>query len=163
MVTGAHFGDQAPAAPAAGDAGANFLAGLAAASPFSTDDAKRINEGAQQFKSLAESGGFAINEEGLLRYRKVCDTFLDVYNAVQYDLQVLAKQAQMGSSPYAYKVAEFNVKIAAGDEQSLIPNLELMKQGFEQAREALDIARRNYRETEDVHNQTFAKLNEHQS
>ena len=94
---------------------------------------------------------------------QVKTTETDGYNAVQYDLQVLAKQAQMGSSPYAYKVAEFNVKVAAGDEQSLIPNLELMKQGFEQAREALDIARRNYRETEDVHAQTFAKLNEHRS
>jgi hypothetical protein len=158
MSTGAHFGGPPPVTPAAGDAGTNFLAGLADASPFSTDDAKRINEGAQQFKTLAEGGGFAINEEGLLRYRKVCDTFLDGYPAIARDVYKLTEQAQMGSSDYAYKVADFNVKVAAGDEQSLIPNLELMKDGFEKAREALEIARKNYQETESDNSQAIAKL-----
>jgi hypothetical protein len=81
---------------------------------------------------------------------------------MRHEIDFLAQQAQMGSSPYAYKVAEFNVKVANGDEQSLIPNLELMKDGFEKALEALEIARRKYRETEEAHNQTFVKLNENQ-
>jgi hypothetical protein len=159
MATGAQFSGPPSATPAAGDAGANFLAGLADASPYSTDDAKRINEGAQQFKALAENGGFAINEEGLLRYRKVCDIFLDGYDNIRHEVGKLATKAQMGSSDYARKVADFNVKVANGDEQSLIPNLELMKDGFEKAREALEIARKNYQETEANHSQSFAKLN----
>jgi hypothetical protein len=162
MGTGAHFGEPAPAAPA-GDAGTNFLAGLGNASPFDANEAKRINEGAQQFKTLAESGDFAINEEGLVRYRKVCDTFLDGYETIYREVGLLAAKAQMGSSDYAVKVADFNVKVAAGDEQSLIPNLELMKQGFEQAREALEIARKNYQETESNNSQAIAKLNGPQS
>jgi len=159
MGTGAHFGGPAPAVPPAGDAGTNFLAGLAEASPFNSNDAERINAGAQQFKALAESGGFAINEEGLVRYRNVCNTFLDGYEAIKREVQILSEQAQMGSSDYAYKVAQFNVKVADGDEQSLIPNLMLMRDGFEKAREALEIARKNYQETESNNSQAIAKLN----
>jgi hypothetical protein len=97
MSTGAHFGGPPPGHAVAGDAGSNFLAGLADASPF-TDDTKRINEGAQQLKSLAENGGFAISKEGLLRPRKECDTFLDGYPAIARDVYKLSEQAQMGSA-----------------------------------------------------------------
>ena len=71
---------------------------------------------------------------------------------------VLSLAAQMGGSDYAKQVANFNVKVAAGDPESLVPNLELLSDGFKKVREALEIARKNYRETEDAHSQTFAKL-----
>jgi hypothetical protein len=156
MATGAQFGGPPPATPA-GDAGKNFLSGLLDV-PIDAEGAKRVNAGAQQFKALAESGGFAINEEGLQHYQKVCDTFIDGYDEIRLDLHTLAKAAQMGGSDYAKKVADFNVTVATGDPQSLVPNLELLIEGFKQVKEALGIARKNYRETEDAHSQTFVKL-----
>jgi hypothetical protein len=41
----------------------------------------------------------------------------------------------------------------------LLPNLALMQKGVQQALEALTIARKNYRETEDAHSVSFVELN----
>jgi hypothetical protein len=147
------------APPPAGDAGTNFLNNLFVDDP--TDDKKvdAFNEGAHHMKTLAENGGFAINEEGMQEYIKLCDAFLDGYSDRAIELFELGERAKMGSSPYAYRVAEFNVKVASGDERSLIRNLDLMKDGYEKLREAFQIARKNYNETEAEHDQRFGKLN----
>ncbi|MEV6900748.1 hypothetical protein [Amycolatopsis sp. NPDC051372] len=150
MSTGAHFGGPPPATPAASTSGANFLDTLAEGA---TDPAaaKQINAGAQQFMDLAKSGGFAINEAGLKKYLNVCDTFLQGYDEIRFQMEGLATRASMGSSDYAQKVAAFNVKVAVEDKQSLIPNLELLRKGIEQVKQALQIARNNYNETENAH------------
>jgi hypothetical protein len=147
------------APPPAGDAGTNFLNNLFVNDP--TDDKKvdAFNEGAHQMKTLAENSGFAINEEGMQEYIKLCDAYLDGYVDRKQDLQNLAVRAKLGSSPYAYRVADFNVNVAAGDDRSLIPNLDLMRDGYETLREAFVIARKNYNETEADHDQCFGKLN----
>ncbi len=157
MSSEAGFSDQPIAAPASGDAGSSFLSGLLN-TPTDPEGAKRLNEGASGLKNLASSGGFAINQAGLDTYTKICDEFIDGYRGIEYELGVLARKPRMGGSEYAEQVADFNVKVAAGDPESLVPNLELLIKGFQQVKEALAIARKNYRETEDVHSQTFAKL-----
>ncbi|HWC55760.1 MAG TPA: hypothetical protein VG434_02200, partial [Sphingomicrobium sp.] len=144
--------------PAAGDAGANFISGLLDG-PADSEAAKRVSEGGHHLKSLAESGQFAVNEDGFQAYMKACDFFLDGYNRMISEVQWLATRANMGGSEYAKAIADFNVKVANGDEQSLIPNLIKMRDGVQQAREAMVIARKNYRETEDAHSMTFAELN----
>jgi hypothetical protein len=144
--------------PAAGDAAANFLSTFADA-PVDSEAAKRVSEGGSHLKSLAESGQFAVNEEGFQAYIKACDFFLDGYNRMIVDVSILGTAARMGSSEYAKAVAVFNVKVADGDEEALIPNLIRMRDGVQRAREAMIIARKNYRETEDAHGMTFAELN----
>lgn len=64
----------------------------------------------------------------------------------------------MGSSDYARQVAGFNVKVADGDPQSLLPNLELLQESFLQFRQALVIAQKNYHETESSHRETVNRL-----
>jgi hypothetical protein len=100
-----------------------------------------------------------VNEEGFQAYIKACDFFLDGYNSMIREVQWLATRADMGGSAYAKAVADFNVKVANGDEEALIPNLIKMRDGVQQAREAMVIARKNYRETEEAHSMTFAQLN----
>ena len=159
-MTGSHFG--APGSftppPAAGDAGASFLSTFADA-PLNAEGAKRVSEGGSQLKTLAENGGFAVNEEGFQAYIKACDFFLDGFDKMLRDIHILARSAAMGDSEYAHAVADFNVKVASGDDESMIPNLGAMRDGIEKAREAMVIARKNYRETEDAHSVTFAQLN----
>ncbi|WP_329071218.1 hypothetical protein [Amycolatopsis sp. NBC_01480] len=161
-MTGAHFGAAGSAGSgkpsASGDAGQDFLSGLLAG-PTDTAAAQKVNTGGAELKSLAEKGSFAVNEAGLQAYVKACNFFLEGYDRMYQDVQMLSQAAQMGSSPYAHAVADFNVKVANGDPQSLLPNLELMRKGVEQARDALTIARKNYRETEDAHSTSFAELN----
>ena len=153
MSTGAHFGNQPPSArPAAGDAGAQYISGLLDA-PVDEAGARRVNEGGQQLKALAQGGGFAISESAYQRLLAACDAFEQGYAEQALKVAFLGKQALMGGSDYAGKVAAFNVTVAAADHQSLIPNLELMADGIQQAREALEIARKNYQATEDAHSQ----------
>ncbi|WP_086844934.1 hypothetical protein [Amycolatopsis kentuckyensis] len=144
--------------PAAGDAGSNFLSGLLDG-PADSEAAQRVSEGGHHLKSLAEGGQFAVNEEGFQAYMKACDFFLDGYNSMIREVNLLGTAANMGSSEYARAVANFNVKVANGDEEALIPNLIKMRDGVQQAREAMVIARKNYRETENAHSMTFAELN----
>lgn len=143
--------------PAAGDAGSNFLSGLLGGN-VDSEAARQVSEGGNHLKSLAENGQFAVDEAGFQAYMKACDFFLDGYNAMIVDVRTLSIKAKMGGSEYAKSVAGFNVKVADGDEQSLIPNLIKMRDGIQQAREAMVIARKNYRETEDAHRMTFAEL-----
>ncbi|MFJ7211996.1 hypothetical protein [Amycolatopsis sp. NPDC098790] len=143
--------------PGEGDAGANFLSGIVDG-PVDSEAAKRVSEGGHHLKSLAEGGQFAVNEAGFQAYIKACDFFLDGYNRMILDVRELSAQAKMGGSEYAKAVAAFNVRVADGDEQSLIPNLLRMRDGVQQAREAMVIARKNYRETEDAHSMTFSQL-----
>jgi hypothetical protein len=161
-MSGSHFGAPGsftpPPAAGEGDAGSNFLSGLLSG-PMDADAAKQVNTGGAALKNLAQSGGFAVNEEGFQAYIKACDYFLDGYPRMKNDLQILAQKAKMGSSEYAQAVADFNVKVAAGDAEAMLPNLDLMRDGVIQAREAMVIARKNYRETEEAHNISFAKMN----
>src|SRR6266496_4444781 len=92
-----------------------------------------------------------------------CDAFEQGHPQQVRKLYYLANQVNMGSSDYAGKIAEFNVKVAKGDDESLIPNFELMADGIKQAREALEIARKNYRATEDAHGQALNAIHRTQS
>lgn len=144
--------------PASGDAGSKFISGLLG-EPVSAETAQHASDAGNRLKSLAESGQFAVNEEGFQAYLKACDFFLDGCDRMIGDLRILAGNAQMGGSEYAKAVAVFNVKVADGEGDSLLPNLMKMRDGVKQAREAMVIARKNYRETEDAHSMTFAELN----
>lgn len=141
-----------------GDAGSKFISAMLLG-PTDSAAAEKVSTGGSHLKSLAESGQFAVNEEGFQAYIKACDFFLDGFGRMLLDVNTLANPAQMGGSDYAKAVAGFNVKVANGDPESLIPNLEKMRDGVEQAREAMVIARKNYRETEDAHSATFANMN----
>jgi hypothetical protein len=150
--------EQAGAPPVAGDASAKFLGGLFEADVTDETQVKAFNQGAHDLKALAGDGGFAINEAGMTEYIKLCDMFLDGYSSRQRELMRLTERAKLGSSPYAYKVADHNITVASGDKHSLIPNLDLMKDGYERLKEAFEIARKNYRETEAEHDKVFKKI-----
>ncbi|MEC3975074.1 hypothetical protein [Amycolatopsis sp. H20-H5] len=148
-----------PPAPASGDAGKNFIDNLMTA-PLDAEGAHRVADGGADLKQQALNGGFAINEAGLQAYLKACDKFLDGFEYWKRQLELLGKAAQMGSSNYARQVAQFNVTVHEGDASSLMPNLMLMRDGIENAKAALIIARKNYRETEERHSVNFRKLNQ---
>ncbi|MEV0070094.1 hypothetical protein [Amycolatopsis sp. NPDC050768] len=126
--------------------------------PLDTEGAKRVSESAEKFKALATGGGFAINDAGFEAYNKVCDEFLAGYDKISIDFYRLITRAKMGSSDYAGQVADYNVKVAHGDGQALIPNLELLKESIKQVQEALAIAKANYSAADSEHAQTFSGI-----
>ncbi len=160
-MSGSQFGAPGSFTPppdAAGDAGSNFLSGIVDG-PVDSAAAQRVSTGGSHLKSLAESGQFAVNEEGFQAYIKACDFFIDGYDKMIRDVEIIADAARMGNSKYAQEVARFNASTVNGDPQALIPNLLLMRRGVEEAREAMVIARKNYRETESAHTVAFTQLN----
>ncbi|MFD2466724.1 hypothetical protein [Amycolatopsis silviterrae] len=144
--------------PAADTAGNAFLAGLTEG-PGSHEAAEKMRDAGHTLKTLAQNGSFAVNEAGFNAYMKACNFFLDGYKTMIHDLTLLTEFAEMGSSPYATLVAGFNVEVAAGGGEAMLPNLVLMRDAVETARDALAIARKNYRETDHAHKKSFDQLN----
>lgn len=163
MTSGFKSGDSIePPADPAKDPGAAEIGKMDGffdgASPYNSEQAKNFNETAHKLKDLAKNKGFTINEVGFKTYTEVCDKFIGGYENLSFQLRLLTENAPLGDFPYANSVASFNVKIANGQKDSLIDNLNLMYDGYLQAREAIAIARKNYNATEDEHNKRFAKL-----
>ncbi|ATY09470.1 hypothetical protein CU254_02495 [Amycolatopsis sp. AA4] len=153
--------DQKPVAgssPAAGTAGNDFLAGLTEG-PGSHEAAQKMKTAGNTLKTLAQNGSFAVNEEGFRAYMAACDFFLSGHNRMLDEMYTLTKAAEMGNFDYGRSVAKFNVQVANGDHEAMIPNLILMREAVYAAQEALSIARKNYRETESAHSVSFAELN----
>lgn len=134
---------------------AEGIAAMGAVSGFDTATVDRFHAGASQFKELAQQGKFAVNEDAMKAFIKVCDRFLEGWENQRQYLKLLTKPAPMGSSEYARQVAEYNAKVASGDERALIPNFELMAVGYQTMREALAIARRNYNEADSESDVSF--------
>ncbi|WP_134667626.1 MULTISPECIES: hypothetical protein [unclassified Amycolatopsis] len=144
--------------PSAGTAGNDFLAGLTEG-PGSHAAAEKMKTAGNTLKTLAQNGSFAVNEEGFNAYMKACDFFLSGYNRMLSEVGLLASDAKMGNFAYGKSVAGFNVQVANGGHDAMIPNLILMRDAVYAAQEALAIARKNYRETESAHSVSFAELN----
>lgn len=141
-----------------GDSAGGISIGALANDPLDSEAVETFNQHAHEVKASAADGGWAISEEGMREYQKVCDAFLDRYEEMIEKAQYLGQRAKLGSSPYAYAVAEFNVTVAASDERSLLPNLQSMKDGYEQLQEALRLARSNYDENDTSMAQSLGRL-----
>lgn len=150
------FGDTSRAEGRSGDpSSAESVAALEGVTGFDSATVDRFHAGASHFKELAQQGKFAVNEDAMKAFTKVCDRFLDGWEDQRRNLNILANPARMGSSEYAKEIAEYNVKVAVGDERALIPNFELMADGYQKMREALAIARRNYDEADSKSDVSF--------
>ncbi|MEW2503575.1 hypothetical protein AB0878_24195 [Amycolatopsis sp. NPDC047767] len=154
MTSASEFGG---GPPASADTGQGSVPDLLV-NPLDTEGVHRLNESAQKFKALAEGGGFAVNEAGFQAYNKVCDDFIHGYDKEARNFFHLLTRAKMGSSDYANQVADFNVKVANGDKQSMIPNLKLLLDSITQVQQALQIARNNYNAADSEHAQTFSGI-----
>ncbi|WP_134731456.1 hypothetical protein [Amycolatopsis nivea] len=144
--------------PSAGTAGNDFLAGLTEG-PGSHEAAQKMKTAGNTLKTLAQNGSFAVNEEGFTAYMKACDYFLKVLNDFMGQASFLGRAAEMGNFNYARSVADFNVTVASHPQEGMLPNLILMQEAVVAAQQALDIARKNYQETESAHSLSFAELN----
>ncbi|MFD8495010.1 hypothetical protein [Amycolatopsis sp. NPDC059657] len=144
----------------AGDASGSFLAGIVAEpGPVDAATASVFRSNAEQVKSLAKQGKFAVNEAGGEHAKRAAQVYLDGYRHMGRGLGDLRVGPALGTGPYAEQVKQHVIKMVDGDEQSLIPAAEDMKAGFEALIEGIDIAMSNYRETESEHHQALRKIN----
>ncbi|QWF81667.1 hypothetical protein [Amycolatopsis sp. CA-230715] len=156
MTQGTQWGEARPAQPT--EEQESTLGGLEGISPLDTNKVKAFNSGAHDLKQSAINGGFAINEDGFTQYQKACNKFINEWQGVRRKLWTLGERAPLGDFPYADMVAGFNVEAAIDGTNSLLPNIDLMVDGYKQALEAMTIARKNYDEKDEEANQCFAKM-----
>lgn len=144
----------------AGDASGSFLAGIVAEpGPVDAATASVFRSNAEQVKSLAKQGKFAVNEAGGEHAKRAARVYLDGYRSMAYGLNELKAGPALGAGPYAMQVKKHVVGMVDGDEKSLIPASDDMRAGFEALMEAIDIAMNNYRETESEHERALRKTN----
>ncbi|SDY15900.1 hypothetical protein SAMN05421504_104703 [Amycolatopsis xylanica] len=144
----------------AGDASGSFLAGIVAEpGPVDAATASVFRSNAEQVKSLAKQGKFAVNEAGGEHAKRAARVYLDGYASMKFGLAQLKEGPALGQGPYAQTVKRHVIGMIDGDQRSLVPAADDMQAGFEALIEAIDIAMRNYRETESAHDQALRKIN----
>ncbi|WP_447004707.1 hypothetical protein ACRAKI_34850 [Saccharothrix isguenensis] len=102
-------------------------------------------------KQAAESGSFAISEDGAKAYIKAIEKAqLDLLE-LDSKVAVLRQETKLGTSPDAQAISRYNMDGALGGAGTtgIIPAVEQLKAALEEARLALQKAIENYREVDD--------------
>ncbi|AXB47581.1 hypothetical protein [Amycolatopsis albispora] len=149
--------------PAAGDAGSNFLDSLFAVDPLDDESVKQFSADVQRIKDLASagptSGGFALEPEAGQKFIGAVSRYIDeAWPSLRADVVALRQRPELGSGPYATRVAEHDGSVMDGDDASLIPNLELLEKGLITLREAIQLAIGSYREGDEEISMTFKAI-----
>jgi uncharacterized protein YukE len=110
-------------------------------------------------KQAAESGSFAISQEG-------ADAYLKAINSAQRDLSRLETQiarvrqeTKLGTSPDGTAMARYNQESADGGDGTtgIVPAIEQLQSALEEAAAALQKAIENYREVDDSNASTYKR------
>jgi hypothetical protein len=112
----------------------------------------------QKLVNSAQSGGFAISQEGADEYIRVFRGFEDVLNTLQSKVLDASQAPQLGGSDYAKTVAFHTQSIATGDQQSYDTALQSLTVIVKQGREAFEEAKKHYAQMDDDAAQTFGGM-----
>lgn len=137
-------------------------AGIAAAmNPFSSDGAMsqqaldQARQAAQGLKDSAASGGFKISENALPDLMKALNDAETQIAQANHAIEMIRQSPQLGSSSYAYEVAQHTRKSGTGDTRSASMVVEQFKEVIQLTRDALTLAQKNYADNESGNVQTF--------
>jgi hypothetical protein len=101
------------------------------------------------FAASAADGGFEVNEAGGERLIKAIDDFQAWIADQSTSIWYLAQERKLGASAGAQIIAPF-VQQVATDEQGFITQLRALGEALVKAREGIELAMKNYRETEEA-------------
>ncbi|HVV13600.1 hypothetical protein [Amycolatopsis sp.] len=141
---------QTPATGATAGAVGSVLGGMLSAQAIASTKGE-----VQKLVDSANSGGFAISEEGADEYIRVFRDFEDVIGNVQFTLRDASQAPALGSSPYAQQIASHTQLVATGDQQSYATALQSLGEIVKQARQAFEVAKTRYSQMDDDAKQTF--------
>ncbi|MFD0199670.1 MULTISPECIES: hypothetical protein [Saccharothrix] len=102
-------------------------------------------------KQAAESGSFAISEEGAQAYITAIERAQQSLIDLDMNIAVLRQETKLGTSPDGQAMSRYNTENASGGAGTtgIIPAIEQLKAALEDARLALRKAVENYREVDD--------------
>jgi hypothetical protein len=114
-------------------------------------------DSSRQLQSLARSGDFAVDEETGNRMIEALRAALDTLEARWPDLEKFQHFPPMSDSPAARWVAKHMVDTAT-DADGLLTQLQAARAEFPAYMEAIELAKRAYREQEATNNQEFRSM-----
>lgn len=123
---------------------------VAAEGAWSAQSMQAMTASMVGLKQAAESGSFAISQEGADAYLKAIDSALmDLYKMDRH-IGRLQQETKLGTSPDGTAMARYNQESVAGGAGTtgIIPAIEQLRSALNEAREALQKAIENYREVD---------------
>jgi hypothetical protein len=110
-------------------------------------------------KQAAESGSFAINQEGADAYLKAIDSALQDLNKMEVQLGRLRQETKLGTSPDGTAMARYNQESVEGGAGTtgIVPAVTQLRAALNEAREALQKALENYREVDSSNASTYQR------
>lgn len=110
-------------------------------------------------KQAAESGSFAISEDGAQAYLKAIDAAEKDLRKIDGDLQLLNQETKLGTSPDAVAMARYNQESAHGGAGTtgVVPAVKQLRSALNEARQALQKAIENYREVDSSNASTYQR------
>lgn len=118
---------------------------------------KQVGEAQAQAGALLESAkgnGFRVSENAAQPIRDALTDAADDLESIMAEADLLAREPQLGTGPYAEQVAA-HVAQSGNGPQGVIPMLRNLQKVIKQSEEALKIAMDNYRESEEQQKSTF--------
>jgi hypothetical protein len=110
-------------------------------------------------KQAAESGSFAISQEGAEAYLKAIDNALQDLRKMDRDIVRLQQETKLGTSPDGTAMARYNQESVGGGAGTtgIVPAIEQLRSALQEAREALQKAIENYREVDSSNASTYQR------
>lgn len=108
-------------------------------------------------KQAAESGSFAISQDGAKAYLKAIDDAQQELRKIEADVASLRQDVKLGTSPDAIALTRYNREGVEGGAGTtgIVPAIDQLKSALEEARQALQKAIENYREVDDASAGTY--------
>ncbi|RSM75303.1 hypothetical protein DL991_28310 [Amycolatopsis sp. WAC 01375] len=110
--------------------------------------------------TAAKEGRFKVSEEAGEALKTAIDDYLDDWTFNQPEFQRLAEKPKLGNSPYAQQVGDHAVLVADGDELSAKTQLDALRDVLNRAKQAIETAKKKYREQDTVGADQFKQLHE---
>jgi bacterioferritin (cytochrome b1) len=137
-----------------GDAGNNFLQSIVGlgdnAGGMTESEVNAFAEGAKGLRTMAESGGWAISEEGGTHFKKAVEEAQKSISMLTSRVMNLSEMPRLGNDDYARRVSQHMHEALDSDNRSLLPVFREFQQGLDDLREAIDMARKNFDESDAV-------------
>ncbi|KAA2261033.1 hypothetical protein F0L68_18965 [Solihabitans fulvus] len=112
--------------------------------------------GVQNLRMAAESGGFAVSEEG---GKALIDAIVKMQDGVhqsRLELENVKQDSKLGTSPDALVMVQYNKQVADGDPQSFAHVLQQFSTVLDETKAAINKAMSNYRNTDSGNRASFS-------
>ncbi|MER5264431.1 hypothetical protein ABTZ99_20395 [Actinosynnema sp. NPDC002837] len=132
---------------------------MAAEGALSAQSMQAMTANMVGLKQAAESGSFAISQEGAEAYLKAIDSAITDLNKMDREINRLRQETKLGTSPDGTAMARYNQESVEGGAgtSGIVPAVEQLRSALNEAREALQKAIENYREVDSSNASTYQR------